>query len=128
VIVMAWPAWGTRAVAAGGSVLAGALSGVVTNVVSDRPNLPWIVALAVLVVLMVALQVLLTVLDHPEPAPPLGAGAVSVGGSSSGSIRTDVAGVRQVPGRRSGSGAGSVQIGGDSRAGIHTRVRDVEEG
>ncbi len=127
-IVMAWPAWGTRAVAAGGSVLAGAVSGVVTNVVSDRPSLPWIVALAVLVVLMVGLQVLLTVLDHPGAASPPGAGGVSVGGSSSGSIRTDVAGVRRVPGHRTSSGAGSVQIGGDSRAAIRTRVRDIEEG
>ncbi len=126
-IVMAWPAWGTRAVAAGGSVLAGALSGVLTNLVSDRPTLPWIVALAVLVVLMVGLQVVLTVLDHRGSAPPPGAGGVSVGGSSSGSIRTDVAGVRRVPGHRTSSGAGSVQIGGDSRASIRTRVRDVEE-
>ncbi|WP_161983035.1 hypothetical protein [Candidatus Frankia alpina] len=125
---MAWPAWGTRAVAAGGSVLAGAVSGMVTNVVSDRPTLPWIVALAVLVALMAGLQVLLTVLDHRGSASPPGAGAVSVGGSSSGSIRTDVDGVRRVPGRRTSSGAGSVQIGGDSRALIRTRVRDVEEG
>ncbi len=127
-IVMAWPAWGTRAVAAGGSVLAGAVSGVVTNVVSDRPSLPWIVALAVLVALTAGLQVLLTVLDHRGSAPPPGAGGVSVGGSSSGSIRTDIEGVRRVPGRHTSSGAGSVQIGGDSRAAIHTRVRDIEEG
>jgi len=124
---MTWPAWGARAVAAGGSALAGALVGVVTNVVSDRPSLPWITGLAVLVVLMVALQVWLTILDHHSSTPLPGAGGVSVGGSASGSIRTDVTGVRRLRGRRSGSGAGSVLIGGDSSGPINTRIRDVEE-
>ncbi len=124
---MVWPTWGTRAVAAGGSVLAGAVAGIATNVVTDRPSLPWLVSLAVSVVLAVALQMWLTMTDSRQTEPPLGAGAVGVAGSSYASISTDVAGARRLSGPGHGSGAGSVSVGGDSRGPIRTRVRDVEE-
>lgn len=130
--MVAWPAWGSQAVAATGSVLAGVAAGVVTNVVTDRPSVPWAIGLGALVVVMIIAQVWLTVAGGAgRSGSRTGAGSVSVRGSSSALISTDVAGVRRVPGaaRSTGdrTGSGSVDVGGDSHAPIRTRVRDVEE-
>lgn len=130
---MAWPVWGSRAVAAGGSVLAGTGAGLATNAVSDRPTMPWLVGLVVLVVLMVGLQVWLSVLDsRHRPGRRVRAGGVVVGGSSIAPISTDVSGVRQAPGTApTGDGdvasPGAAVVEGDSSGEIRTHVRDIEE-
>lgn len=128
---MAWPVWGSRVVAAGGSAFAGAGAGLATNAVSDRPTVPWFVGLGVLVVLMVGLQVWLAILDsEPRPGRRIGAGAAFVGGSSTAPISTNVTGVRQAPGTEPVSGdvagPGAAVVEGDSSGEICTRVRDVE--
>ncbi len=129
---MTWPVWGSRAVAGGGSVLAGTGAGLATNAVSDRPTVPWLVGLGVLVVLMVGLQVWLSVLDNSHrPNRRIGAGSAFVGGSSTAPISTNVSHVRQAPGTASDSGdeigPGAAVVEGDSSGEIRTRVRDVEE-
>ncbi len=128
---MTWPGWGWRAVAAGGSVVAGVATGVVTNVVTTQPTVPWLAGLGVLVVLLIGLQVWLTVADGRPAGRRRGAGSVDVEGSSSAPITTNVSGVRQAPGApfEAGDvvGPGAVVVDGDVRGEIRTNVVDVEE-
>lgn len=128
---MAWPSWGGQAIGVGVSTVAAVGTGVVTNVVTDQPSVPWVAAFVVLVVVMVVAQVWLTVAQRRPAGRSHGAGSVSVDGSSYEPISTRVTGVRSrvdVPadgGEHRGPGA--VVIGGDARGRIDTDVDDVRE-
>jgi membrane protein implicated in regulation of membrane protease activity len=105
-----------RAIVAGSSVLASAASGLVTNVVTDRPAWPWWVALGVLVAVAVVLQVLVTA-DHGGAQAP-GVGSVAIGGAAHEAITTRV----NLTGDVAAQGAGAVSVAGDSRGQISTHV------
>ncbi|MFG2809529.1 hypothetical protein ACLQ2D_37095 [Streptomyces sp. DT199] len=105
-----------HAVVAGSSVVASVASGLVTNVVTDRPTWPWWVALGVLVVVAVVLQVALTADGGDGPGP--GAGSVVIGGTAHEAITTRVS----LSGGVTAQGAGSVAVDGDARGQISTDV------
>lgn len=105
-----------RAIVTGSSVVASAASGLVTNVVTDRPAWPWWVALGVLVVVAVVLQVLLTADSGDAQAP--GAGSVAIGGAAYEAITTRVSLTGDVPAQ----GAGAVSVAGDARGQVSTHV------
>lgn len=109
-----------RAVAAGVSVVAAGASGVVTALVTAHSSRGLWVALAVLVIAGAGLQAAVTYGERREPCVAAsGAGAVAVGGSAPGGIRTRVRGSHvpaAVPGDPDGviaSGPGAVGVGGD---------------
>ncbi|MFJ4536494.1 hypothetical protein ACIP39_11015 [Streptomyces tibetensis] len=111
-----------RAVVAGSSVVASAASGLVTNVVTDRPAWPWWVALGVLVIVAVILQVVLTAEGGDGPGP--GAGSVAIGGTAHEAITTRVS----LSEGATAQGAGSVSVAGDARGQISTDVEASADG
>jgi hypothetical protein len=111
-----------RAVVAGSSVVASAASGLVTNVVTDRPAWPWWVALGVLVVVAVILQVVLTADGTDAPGP--GAGSVAIGGTAHEAITTRVS----LSGDVTAQGTGSVTVTGDARGQVSTHVEASADG
>jgi hypothetical protein len=127
-------AWGGvnvwRAVAAGVAVIVAAASGVVTGLVTTRPSRGLWVALGVAVLMGALLQAALTFGEGRKVrrAVASGAGAVAVGGSARGEIRTRVRG-RHVPPSVTddhdgliASGPGAVAIGGDAARPVSTDV------
>lgn len=86
-----------RAVLAGTSVVVAAVAGVVTNVYTTGWGWPWAVALATLVVLGAGLQVAASLLPGGRVVRATGAGAVAVGGTVRGPVRTRVSGPTLTP-------------------------------
>lgn len=112
-----------RAVAAGISVAVSAVSGVVTALVTSHPSRGLWAALVVLVIVGAGLQVAVTYSERRERhVAASGAGAVAIGGSARGEIRTRVhrtnapAAVAGDQDGVSASGPGAVGVGGDARA------------
>lgn len=103
-------------------MVASAASGLVTNVVTDRPAWPWWVALGVLVVVAVVLQVVLTADGGDGPAP--GAGSVAIGGTAHEAITTRVS----LSGGVTALGAGSVTVAGDAHGQVSTDVEASADG
>jgi len=128
---VAWSLASRRALAAGTSVIVGVAVGILTNVVTDQPTAPLVAGLVTLVVVLTALQILLTISDGSRPRRRVGAGAVRVDGSSMAAISTNVAGVRRSSLTSADvddvAEAGSVVVDGNSIGEIRTRVRDTEE-
>jgi hypothetical protein len=123
-----------RAIAAGVSVIAAAVAGVVTVLVTAHSSWGLWVALGVVVILGATLQAAITYSDHKKAArvKASGVGAVAVGGSAQGEIRTRVRG-KHVPVTEAdeqdgvgASGPGSVSVGGDAAGPISTDVADDE--
>lgn len=124
-----------RAVAAGLSVIAAAVTGVVMALVTAHPSQGLWVALGVAVLVGAGLQGWITYRERSgsRPVRASGAGAVAVGGSSHREIRTHVRGVQvspTEPGKDDGvaaAGSGSVGIGGDAVGRISTDVTGDED-
>jgi hypothetical protein len=129
-----------RAVAAGFSVVVGAVIGVVTALATTHPSLGLWVALAVAVVVGAILQIALSRRDHgPSPHVKASApGAVAVGGSVHGGIFTRVFSKRVggspvspvEPAKQDGvaaSAPGSAAVGGDVGGPISTDVTGTED-
>jgi hypothetical protein len=115
-------------------VVVGAVSGVVTALVTAHPSRGLWVALAVAVILGAALQVVVTYSsrDRARHVNASGAGAVAVGGSAH-KIRTRVRQSHEpgagAPDEREGvtaSGPGAVGVGGDAAGPISTDVTGGE--
>ena len=123
-----------RAAAAGITVIMAAASGVVTALVTTHPSRGLWVALGVVVILGAVLQAAVTYGEHRQPrrVDASGAGAVAVGRSARGEIRTRVHGSRgpgAVPDEHDGvaaSGPGAVGIGEDAAGPVSTEVTDAE--
>jgi hypothetical protein len=130
-----------RAVAAGVSVILGAVSGVVTALVTTHPSRGLWTALGVAVVVGAALQVAVTyrensttrsdsadAADKRRHVEASGAGAVAIGGAAKEAIQTHVHGIHDAPtasGAHDGvaaSGAGAVGIGSDAAGTVSTDV------
>lgn len=136
-------AWGQRVtqsakrgVAAFLTVVVAAATGLVTNFVTDKPFWAWWIALTVLVAVGAALQYYLGRAGSSEgPAGPtaaLGAGSVSIGGSSRSTIKTRVVGRDQPsssvqPRGVTTTGPGAVAVGGDVEGPIETEVTQSAE-
>jgi hypothetical protein len=124
-----------RAAAAGLSVIAAAVTGVVMALVTAHPSQGLWVALGVAVLIGGGLQGWITYRERSgsKPVQASGAGAVAVGGSSHREIRTHVRGVQispTEPGKDDGvaaAGSGSVGIGGDAIGRISTDVTGDED-
>jgi len=131
-----------RAVAAGVSVIAAAVTGVVTALVTAHPSRGLWVALGVAVIVGAALQAAVTYSkrdkssgEHAssQPVNASGAGAVALGGSAKEDIHTRVHGTHfsaAVSDTRDGvtaSGPGSVGVGGDAAGPISTEVTGGED-
>jgi hypothetical protein len=119
-----------RAVLAGASLIVASVGGIVTALVTAHPSRGLWVALGLLVVVGAVLQAALTYDERRRhnQVKASGAGAVAVGGSARGEIRTKVTGhhIRpEVPAEQDGvtaSGSGAVGIGSDAAAPISTEV------
>ncbi len=114
-----------RVMVAGFSVAVATASGVVANVVSDRPSMPWWVALGVLTAVGVVSQGVLTLTEGRRRAGTVGAaGSVRVGGTSRAPITTRVQGVAVEGASVDGDvlGPGAVHVDGDSYGRIATNV------
>ncbi|MFV6032134.1 hypothetical protein [Streptomyces sp. NPDC056264] len=113
-----------RALAAGAAGMLAALSGVVTNLITDSPSWTLGIALAVLVSAGVGAQVYLndsgTAQGEPVSVLSAGPGSIAIGGSAHGSVRAggQHRGGGEVPmgpgGGIAAVGGGSVAIGGDA--------------
>jgi hypothetical protein len=111
-----------RAVLAGVSVVLAAVCGVVTALVTAHPSRGLWVGLGVAVVAGAVSQAAVTYGERRERGrvEASGTGAVAVGGSARGAIRTRVRGGRVPPAVPSGqdgviaSGPGSVSVGGEA--------------
>jgi hypothetical protein len=111
-----------RAISAGASVVLAAVCGVVTALVTAHPSRGLWVALAAVVVVGAVSQAAVTYSERGERGrvEASGAGAVAVGGSAPGDIRTRVRGELVPPTAQDGregviaSGPGSVSIHGDA--------------
>ena len=125
-----------RAVMVGVSVLLASVSGVVTALVSAHPSTGLWVALGVVVVVGALLQAAITYSEGSERrgVRASGAGAVAIGGSAQGEIRTRVTGgglERGPEGAENGvtaSGPGAVSIGGQVAGPVSTDVAGTESG
>jgi hypothetical protein len=119
-----------RAIAAGVSVVVAAASGVVTLLVTAHPSLGLWVALGVVVIVGAVLQAAVTYGERQRShrVDASGAGAVAIGGSARGRIRTQVHGSgvpTPVSNKRDGivaAGPGAVSVGGDAAAPVSTEV------
>jgi hypothetical protein len=125
-----------RGVAAFLTVVAAAATGLVTNVVTDKPLWAWWVAFAILVAVGASLQYYLSRDGSPEdsarPTTALGAGSVSIGGSSRATIKTRVVGRAQLnspvqPHGVTATGPGAVAVGGDAEGPIETEIAQSPE-
>lgn len=125
-----------RGVAAFLTVVVAAATGLVTNIVTDKPLWAWWVAFTILVAVGASLQYYLsrdgTPEDSARPTMALGVGSVSIGGSSKATIKTRVAGQAQLntPVQSHGvsaTGPGSVAVGGDADGAIETEINQSPE-
>jgi hypothetical protein len=82
----------SRTMAAGVSALAGAVSGVVTNLVTDERTWIWIVALTVMTLTLIVLQIWLSLTTPPPDARAVDRGTVAAGGSIPGDVTIDSSG------------------------------------
>lgn len=112
-----------RAIAAGISVAVSGVSGVVTALVTSHPSTGLWAALGALVIVGAGLQVAVTYSERRElRVAASGAGAVAIGGSARGEIRTRVHqshAAATAPDDNDGvtaSGPGAVGVGGDAGA------------
>jgi hypothetical protein len=123
-----------RAVATGISVIVAAVSGVVTALVTAHPSRGLWVALGVAVAVGAVLQAVVAYGERRQQrrVDASGAGAVAIGGSARGEIRTQVHG-GPVPGAVAGdhdgvsaSGPGAVGVGDDAAGPVSTDVTGGE--
>src|SRR5215468_5473235 len=109
----------SQAVAAGVSALAGSVSGVVTNLVTDERTWVWIAALAATTFTLIVLQIWLSLATPPADVRAVGSGTVAAGGSIPGNVTIDSSGpplsssIGPLPFGVTASGAGSVAAGKD---------------
>jgi hypothetical protein len=123
-----------RAVAAGVSVIAAGISGVVAAEVTAHPSNGLWVALGVALIVGAALQaaVIYTEQKRSRPVEASGAAAVAVGGSTHKEVRTRVHGKPASGAARDtrdgvvASGPGSVGVGDDAEGPISTEVTGDE--
>jgi hypothetical protein len=119
-----------RAAAAGVSVIVATASGVVTALVTTHSSRGLWVALGVVVIVGAVLQAAVTYGERrkPQRVDASGAGAVAIGGSARGAIRTRVhgsLGPEAVSDDHAGvaaSGPGAVGIGGDAAGPVSTET------
>jgi hypothetical protein len=112
------------------TVFLAALSGIVTNYATDKQSSGWWVALGVLVFVGAIVQIALSRISNPTPNETIkasGDGAVAIGGSSHGPIKTKVSGRTGSPNTHpddtpGATGAGSVVVRGNTNAAIETDV------
>lgn len=125
-----------RALLAGLSVILASVCGVVTALVTAHPSRGLWVALAVVVVAAATSQVVMTYGERRDRGrvEASGAGAVAVGGTSRGEIRTRAYGGPQtpaLPARQDGvsaTGLGAVSIGGDTDGPVSTDANGDQAG
>lgn len=116
-------------------MIAAAVTGVVTALVTAHPSRGLWVALGVVVIVGAVLQVAVTYGGHEKlrRVEASGAGATAIGGSAQQEIRTHVYrkhASSAVPDGRDGivaSGPGSVSVGGDAAGPISTEVNSEED-
>jgi hypothetical protein len=111
----------TRALGAGASVVIAAATGLVTNIVTEKPLWGWCIGLGALIIIGVAVQVWLSLgQSSAMQVNATGAGSVAIAGSAKGAVRTHVSGSAQDPSTAKAEqgilahGPGSVAIGGDA--------------
>lgn len=119
-----------RATAAGVSALAGVVSGVITNSVTEKWAWPWIIGLCVTAVVIVGSQVWLTLNEQSVTVTASGTGAVAAAESVDADVDIDAqdpssgraSNVGQLDGV-SATGAGAVAAGKSIRGKLRIKAR-----